>query len=91
MKILISRKSDAIIITIALLMGTLQLTPKYLPLYRRAAVATVLSALLAVGAGFLGLGAIPLLLLMVLLLLLPVFFGLIVWIDEYGAKDYPLG
>lgn len=80
----------ATLIFIALIMGTIQLDQRYLPLYRRGAIVTAVSAILSLGLGFLGLGAILLLTILVLLMLLPVFYGINVWIVVLGAEEIPI-
>jgi low temperature requirement protein LtrA len=80
----------ATLIAIALLMGTIQLEPRHLSLYRRAAMVTALSAALSLALGFLPLGAIPLLMILVLLMLLPVFYGFKVWVVALGAEEIPI-
>ncbi len=77
----------ATLVCIALLMGTLQLEQRHLPLYRRAAMVTALSAALSFAMGFLPLPAIPLLMILVLLMLLPVFYGFKVWVVALGAEE----
>jgi low temperature requirement protein LtrA len=77
----------ATLICIALLMGTLQLQPRYLPLYRRAAMVTAVSAALSLLAGLLPLEAIPLLTILAVLMLLPVFYGFKVWVVVFGAEE----
>ena len=71
----------------ALLMGVIQLDPKYLPLYRTGAMMTALSAALSFGLGFLPIGIIPLLFILVLLMLLPVFYGFKVWVVVFDAEE----
>ena len=80
----------ATLVAIALLMGTLRLAEEYLPLYRRGAIVAAVSAALSLGLGFSSLGAIPLLTILVLLMLLPVFYGIKVWIDVFDAQEIAL-
>ncbi len=75
------------LICIALLMGTLQLAVQYRSLYRRAAMVTAVSAALTLGLRSLSLSTIPLLMVLVVLMLLPVFYGFKVWVVVYGAEE----
>ncbi len=80
----------ATLVCIALLMGTIQLQQRYLSLYRRAAMMTALCAVLSFAMGFLPLAANALLMILVLLMLLPVFYGFKVWVVALGAEEIPI-
>lgn len=75
------------LISVALLMRTLELPTEHQPLYRIAAVITVASATAILGLGFTSLPTIPMLVAINLLMLLPVLWGLKVWIDMFGADE----
>ncbi len=72
---------------IALLMRTLQLRPDYAPLYRRGGMVTLAAAVLALCLGLTRLATIPLLLAAVVLLLAPVAYGMLTWIQVLGAEE----
>lgn len=72
-------------------MGTLQMEQRHLTLYRRAAIVTDLSAALSLAVGLLPLPAIPLLMILALLMLLPVFYGFKVWVFALGAEEIQIG
>jgi low temperature requirement protein LtrA len=76
--------------SIALLMATLQLPQEHRSLYRRAGWITLFSALVALLMGATNLAPIPLLIVLIVLLLLPVFYGLKVWITVFGAQEFTL-
>ena len=76
--------------SIALLMATLQLPEEHRSLYRRAGWLTLFSALAALLMGATDLAPIPLLIVLIVLLLLPVFYGLKVWITVFGAQEFTL-
>jgi low temperature requirement protein LtrA len=78
------------LVSIALLMKTLQLLEEHRRLYRTAAIVTIVSAAVIVGLGFSGLATIPLLVALNLLMLLPVLWGLKVWIKVFGAEEIKL-
>jgi low temperature requirement protein LtrA len=75
---------------IALIMATLRLPEAHRPLYRTAGLVTLFSAALCIILGMTDLPALPLLIVLNALLLLPVFYGLKVWIQVLGAEEIVL-
>ena len=51
---------------------------------------TVGSALLILLLGILNLPTIPLLIILVLLMITPIFYGINVWIQVFGAEEIPI-
>lgn len=51
---------------------------------------TIVSAAFILLLGFVSLPIIPFLIILVLLLLVPIFYGLKVWIQQFGAEEIPL-
>jgi low temperature requirement protein LtrA len=74
-----------VLVSIALLVRTIQVTEEARPVHRVADRAIFLSSFFALLLGFTNLGTIPLLLVLNLLLLAPVFYGFKVWIGIQGA------
>ncbi|MEZ4662638.1 MAG: low temperature requirement protein A [Caldilineaceae bacterium] len=74
--------------TIALLLLLLRLPEAFQPLYRRGALITLLAAAGCAALGFTTLPAIPLLTALVVLLLLPVIYGIHVWITVLGGREF---
>ena len=72
---------------VALLMQSLQLPQEQLPLYRRGGIVTLVCALIILLLGFTSLPTIPFLVTLVLLMLIPNFYGLKVWIQVFGAEE----
>ena len=77
-------------ISIALLMKTLNLLDEHRRLYRTGEILTLVAAVVILGLGFTSVSTIPLLVLLNLLMLAPVFWGLRVWIDVFGAAEIKL-
>jgi low temperature requirement protein LtrA len=75
------------LICIALMMRAIQISEQYRPMYRTGGIVTLVSGLLILFLGFTGLSTIPLLIILVLLMLTPVFYGLKVWIQVLGAEE----
>jgi FtsH-binding integral membrane protein len=79
------------LISIAFLMRTIQISEEHQRIYRRGSIFTVISGIAILLLGFSSLGAIPLLIIMVLLMLMPVFYGLKEYIrissDEPSGED----
>lgn len=78
------------LVALALLMATIRLPQTHVPLYRRGGLVTIASAILCVGAGFFEMPGIPRLMLLDLFLLLPVLYGIIVWVRVLGAQELVL-
>jgi low temperature requirement protein LtrA len=75
------------LICIALMMRVIRLDELFRPMYRTGGIVTLVSGLLILLLGFTGLSTIPLLVILVLLMLTPVFYGLKIWIQELGAEE----
>jgi low temperature requirement protein LtrA len=73
--------------TIALLMRIIQIPDEHFRVYRTAGIVTFVSSIIILLLGFSGLTAIPLLIILILLMLAPVFYGLKVWIQMLGAEE----
>lgn len=71
-------------------MQTIQLPQEYYQLYRRGGMVTVASAWLILVLGILDLTIIPLMIALVLLMLVPVVYGVKVWIQLLGAEEIPI-
>jgi low temperature requirement protein LtrA len=78
------------LVSIALLMRTIQIPERYRPMYRTGRIITLISGLVILLLGFTGLSTIPLLVILVLLMLTPVFYGIKVWIRVLGAEEIAL-
>jgi low temperature requirement protein LtrA len=78
------------LVCIAILMRTIQIPSEHYGLYRTGGIVTFISGLVILLLGFSGLGAIPVLILLNLLMLAPIFYGLKVWIQMLGAEEIPL-
>ena len=78
------------LLCIALMMRTIQLPERYRPMYRTGGIITLISSLLILLLGFTALSTIPLLIILVLLMLTPVFYGIKVWITVLGAEEIPI-
>ncbi|MGD2078275.1 MAG: low temperature requirement protein A [Chloroflexota bacterium] len=79
-----------ILVCVAWLMQSIQLPDEQYELYRRGGLITFVSALAILLLGVLNLPPIPLLILLVLLMITPVFYGIKVWIQVFGAQEIPL-
>lgn len=79
-----------VLVCVALLMQAIRVTPALYPQYRRGGIVTVVCAAFILLLAFFNLPAIPFLALLVLLMLLPVFYGIKVWIQVFGAEEIPL-
>lgn len=77
----------AVLACIALLMQTIQVMPELRSSYRRGGILTIISAALILLLGFLNLPTIPLLLVLVILMLTPIFYGIKVWIEVFDAQE----
>lgn len=75
------------LVCIAILMQSIQIPEAYYALYRRGGILTVVSSLLILVLGFSNLPAIPLLAILVILMLVPIFYGIKVWIQVLGAEE----
>lgn len=77
-------------LSIALLMRTIRLQERFRMPYRWGAAVTLLAAALTLGLGFLEVNTIPLLAVLNLLMMLPVLYGIKVWIKSFDAEEIPL-
>lgn len=75
-----------VLVSIALLTRTIQVSDENRPVHRAARRALFLSSAIIVLLGFSGLGTNPLLLLLNLLLLAPVFYAFKTWLQLLGAE-----
>jgi low temperature requirement protein LtrA len=75
------------LVCIALMMRIIQSPEQYRPMYRTGGIVTLVSGLIILLLGFSGLSTIPLLIILILIMLTPVFYGLKVWITVLGAEE----
>jgi low temperature requirement protein LtrA len=74
------------LISIALLMRTIQIPEQHQRIYRWGCIATIVSGVIILLLGFSGLSTIPLLSVLILLLLTPVIYGVAVWIKVVSSR-----
>jgi low temperature requirement protein LtrA len=77
----------AALIGIGLILKTLNLPQDQRRIYRTGARVTFIAGILVILAGLLRIGTIPLLLVLIILLLAPVFYGILVWIKVFDARE----
>jgi low temperature requirement protein LtrA len=77
----------AVLVSIGLIMQILTIPQSYRSLYKTGSILTLLAGTLIVMLGMTSIGTIPLLLVLILLLLVPVFYGLLVWIQVFDARE----
>ena len=75
------------LISVALLMRSIQIPAEHSDLYRRGGVITLISGLVILLLGFSGLETIPLLIVLILFLLTPIFYGIMVWVRLIGQEE----
>lgn len=75
---------------VAVLMQTIQVPKDQFQLYRRGGLITLVSALIVLLLGVISLPTIPLLIVLVLVMVTPVFYGIKVWIQVFGAEEIPI-
>jgi hypothetical protein len=73
--------------SIALILKNLDLPGSQRILYQTGARVTSISSILVVLSGLTQIGTIPLLLVLIVLLLTPVFYGILVWIKVLDARE----
>jgi low temperature requirement protein LtrA len=78
------------LVCIAILMRTIQIPAEYYRVYRTGGIVTLISGLVILLLGFSGMSAIPLLIVLSLLMLTPIFYGLKVWIQMLGGEEIAL-
>lgn len=69
------------------IMQVIQVSAELKKLYRAAGLVTLISAVAVALLGLTSLAAIPLLAIVIALMLIPVVYGLLVWIVVFGARD----
>ena len=77
----------AALTSIALLLKSLNLPENQRSLYQTGARVAFIAGILVVLVGLAPIGTIPLLLILIALLLAPVFFGILVWIKVFDARE----
>jgi low temperature requirement protein LtrA len=82
---LLAGATAVVLASVALLPRTIQVSEENRPVHRAARRALWLSSLISVLLGFTSLGTIPLLLLLDLLLLAPVFYAFKTWLNMFGT------
>lgn len=75
------------LICIVLLMRIIQISDSYERIYRTGGIVTFVSCILVLVLGFFGIPIIPLLSILVLILLIPVFYGIKKWIQTLAAAE----
>jgi hypothetical protein len=78
------------LISIAVLMRSIQIPEEHFQLYRQGGIATLISGVIILLLGLSSLNTIPLLVMVILLLLAPVFYGIAVWVNLLGAEEIPI-
>ena len=78
------------LISIALLMRSIQIPEELYQFYRQGGIVTFISGVIILLLGFSDLSTIPLLVVLILLLLAPVIYGVGVWIKLLGAEELTL-
>ena len=76
-----------VLICAALLMRTIQIPEEHQRIYRTGGIVTLVSGLLVLLLGFTNIPAVPLLAILILLLLTPIFYGIKMWIEALGAEE----
>jgi len=75
------------IISVAMLMRTIQLPKHYQRFYRRGSLVTVISGVVIALLGFLDLGTTPILCIVIFIMMINVINGIYVWIKHLGAEE----
>jgi hypothetical protein len=78
------------LISIALLMRSIQIPDEHYQFYRQGGIVTLISGVAILLLGFTNLSTVPLLVVLIVLLLAPVLYGVIVWIKFLGAEELAL-
>lgn len=84
---LLSGSMTLALVCIAILMRSILVREDLFPYYRRGGMVTLVSAFLILFLGLTGLKTIPLLVATVMLLLIPVIYGVVVWIKAFGGQE----
>jgi len=77
----------AVLISIALIMKSLDLPENQRILYRTGSRVMFIAGVIVVLSGMTPIGTIPLLLMLIALLLAPLFYGILVWIKVFDARE----
>lgn len=72
---------------IALLMRTIQVPEQYQAAYRTGGVITVVVSAIILLIGFTGLDTIPLLIIVIIAMLTPIFYAVKVWVETMSAEE----
>jgi low temperature requirement protein LtrA len=75
------------LISIAVLMRSIQIPDEHFPLYRGGGIVTLISGVLILLLGLSGLSTMPLLVVVIVLLLTPVLYGVVVWVRLLGGEE----
>ena len=75
------------LISTAVLMRSIQIPDKYFPLYRGGGIVTLICGVVILLLGLSGLDTIPLLVLVIVFLLVPVLYGVVVWLKVLGGEE----
>ncbi len=78
------------LISIAVLMRIIQIPEEHYQIYRRGGIVTLVSGFIILLLGLSGLDTISLLVVLILLLLTPVLYGVMVWINLLGVEEMPI-
>ena len=78
------------LITIAVLMRSIQIPEAHYQLYRRMGIITLISGVVIFLLGFSSLNTIPLLVVVILLLIAPTLYGIAVWVRLFGGEEIPI-
>jgi low temperature requirement protein LtrA len=84
---LLSGSMALVLVCIALLMRSTLVHKDLFPYYRRGGIITIISAILIFLLGFTNLTIIPILTVTAVLLLVPVLYGVIIWIKAFGGQE----
>ena len=75
-----------VLVSIALLMRTIQVTEENRPIHRSAGRVLFLSSFVILLLGFTNVSTVPLLMVLILLMLAPVFYGFKIWLDMLAPE-----
>jgi len=75
------------LISNAVLMRSIQIPEVYFQLYRRSGIVTFISGVIILLLGLTNLNTIPLMVIVIILMLAPVLYGIVVWVNLRGAEE----
>ena len=75
------------LISVAVMMRTIQIPEEHFQLYRQGGIVTFASGVVILLLGLFGFSTIPLLIVLIVLLLTPIVYGIMVWIRVLGAEE----